>query len=283
MGLRFDEPTFCHAQFRKWELFLTCKASLDSKGKMIRNFWVRFQEKSLFHKCFALSCLIGIFVPLAFAIDLSVANACRSGILPGELKAILLLSEVVAHGYGVAAILLVLAQINPSIRRKLLRVALCAIIPGICVTLLKGIIGRHRPGSFTGELPNTVWDTFAGVAPGIFQGDAGLLFDRTIQSFPSGHSACAVGFAIGLSWLFPRGKYCFAFFAMLALMQRVNFGAHFLSDTLAGSIVAITTIPFVFGPSKLGTWLSKFETSDDSGHLKLTPPAETANESQSAA
>jgi membrane-associated phospholipid phosphatase len=59
-----------------------------------------------------------------------------------------------------------------------------------------------------------------------------------VQSFPSAHSATAVGLAIGLSWLYPRGRWLFAAFAGLAILQRLDADAHYCSDVLAGGGVA---------------------------------------------
>ena len=58
------------------------------------------------------------------------------------------------------------------------------------------------------------------------------------QSFPSGHTATAVGLAVALACAYPRGRWFFAGMALLAACQRVGDGHHFLSDTLAGASVA---------------------------------------------
>ena len=56
--------------------------------------------------------------------------------------------------------------------------------------------------------------------------------------FPSAHAATAVGLAIALGVLYPRGRWLFIAFAFLAGLQRIEAQAHFASDVLAGAAVA---------------------------------------------
>jgi undecaprenyl-diphosphatase len=65
----------------------------------------------------------------------------------------------------------------------------------------------------------------------------GRPYGHALQSFPSAHAATAVGLAIGLSALHPRGRWLFAAFALLAVVQRIEAQAHFSSDVLAGAAV----------------------------------------------
>ena len=61
--------------------------------------------------------------------------------------------------------------------------------------------------------------------------------DSGLQSFPSAHTATAAGLAMGLAWLFPRGRWMFSALAALVACQRVVVGAHFPSDTMVGAAV----------------------------------------------
>jgi len=180
------------------------------------------------------------FVGLALVsllIDIPVAKSFRDKMIPGDLRKLLTLSEVFAHGLGVTAVLMAVWAVAVDQRRKLLRVACCAIIPGTIVSLSKVLVARHRPHSFT-ELPDRVSATFEGILPALQRHNWAATFDSDLQSMPSGHSATAVGLAIGLSWLFPKGKWCFVGFAALAICQRLDSGAHFPSDTFIGAAVA---------------------------------------------
>jgi membrane-associated phospholipid phosphatase len=66
-----------------------------------------------------------------------------------------------------------------------------------------------------------------------------------LQSFPSGHTATAVGLALALSSLYPGGRRLFALLAVLAASQRVLFDAHFLSDTLVAAGIACFVAAFL--------------------------------------
>ncbi|MBM3968035.1 MAG: phosphatase PAP2 family protein, partial [Planctomycetes bacterium] len=62
---------------------------------------------------------------------------------------------------------------------------------------------------------------------------------ETLRSFPSGHTATAVAMAIGLSYVYPRGRVVFFFMALLASFQRLMSGAHYLSDILASVAMSV--------------------------------------------
>ena len=204
---------------------------------------------------------VAIFVslPIVLYFDIAISRACRQRVIPGDLRTIVRLSEVVAHGYGIALILLMLYKLIPEVRRELLRVAMCACIPSLITLLAKISIARSRPNSYLGRLPDSIWETFGGISPALTAGEFQTLTDRTVQSFPSGHATAAVGFALGLSWLFPKGKWFFASFAALAMLQRIQSGAHFASDTLAGACVALFTASILFGNRRVANWFTRFE------------------------
>jgi membrane-associated phospholipid phosphatase len=43
--------------------------------------------------------------------------------------------------------------------------------------------------------------------------------------------------AVALGWLYPRGRWLFAAFAVMVACQRMEGGAHYLSDTLVGAAI----------------------------------------------
>ena len=110
---------------------------------------------------------------------------------------------------------------------------------------MKLLVARTRPNRAFIESIDDVQSTFKGFFPWFSTG-------FPLQSFPSGHTATAIGLALGLSWLFPRGKWLFAFFVILVAAQRIVGGYHFLSDTLwaaaLGWVCASACLP--------GGWLS---------------------------
>ena len=56
----------------------------------------------------------------------------------------------------------------------------------------------------------------------------------------------AVALALSLSWMFPKGRYLFLTFAVLGMLQRVSFLAHWPSDTLFAAAVATMIAGNVF-------------------------------------
>jgi membrane-associated phospholipid phosphatase len=214
----------------------------------------QFKNYLLLAAIFAVACLV------AMPFDPILAKAFRERLLPGDFRALVTLSEVFAHGTGATIILVVIWIIAIEHRRKLLRVGLCMAVPGLLASFAKLILGRHRPNSLE-TLPEHVSETFVGLFPAFTQQatTAGSMFDRTIQSFPSGHSATAVGLAIGLSWLFPRGKWCFVCLAGLAMCQRLDSGAHFLSDTLCSAALASIIAGRYVSSGWESRWLTRFE------------------------
>ena len=98
---------------------------------------------------------------------------------------------------------------------------------------MKAFIARARPQAFAlGDVSKTVADTFGGWFPSF---RAGFAF----QGFPSAHLAVAAGLAVGLSRLYPRGRFLWFALTILAASQRWVEQAHFLSDTLWGAAIGL--------------------------------------------
>ncbi|MBS0263201.1 MAG: phosphatase PAP2 family protein [Planctomycetes bacterium] len=121
------------------------------------------------------------------------------------------------------------------------RIAAGALCSGLFADLLKTTVARVRPRNF--DFAGTVTSTFRNFLPGSGGGSP-------IQSWPSAHTAMAVGFCLALSSVFPRGRVLFYTLAAMVAMQRIETGAHYLSDTLSGAAVgyAVWMIVFVQGP-----------------------------------
>jgi len=121
--------------------------------------------------------------------------------------------------------------------------------------LLKLCILRIRPCQFNFDGP--VWTTFNQWFPLFGIGSSG-------QSFPSAHTATAVGLAAALTWLYPRGRLLFPLFAMLVGCQRIASGAHFLSDVLvgaaAGCVVAQLVLQFGVLPECFDHWEARWRS-----------------------
>jgi len=222
------------------------------------------------HKCYLLAAALLLAAPAALAIDVPVAAFAREDRLPGDLRKLLTVSEVFAHGLGVLLILATVLVLDPAGRHRVPRVAACAYLPGALALLAKQLIPRVRPAAF--DLSQPAWEAFA--APGR---SAGELAGYAIESFPSGHTATAVGLAIGLAWCYPRGRWLFALFAFLAAAQRVESSAHFVSDTFVGAAIACLIAGSCIDPRLCGKWFSRLEqrrakrlsASDRAGTLKV--------------
>lgn len=173
----------------------------------------------------ALFVLLGI---AAMSVDVPLARWFKADNFPSSLKKLCLLAEVFGHGTGAVMIFITAWVLAPQYRHGLPRAISGTFIAGMSANVLKMMVSRRRPYKF--NLDYSVFKTFRGWFPMLSAGTAG-------QGFPSGHTATAVALALGLTWLFPRGKWLFATLAALAALQRLVTNYHFLSDTLWGAAV----------------------------------------------
>lgn len=185
--------------------------------------------------CLAAMLAVAALVSLLLA-DMPLARLASLRSLPKLLHKLFELSEVFSHGLGVLMILVAAAVLDPVRRLQLVPVAALAYGAGILANVVKTLIARARPSA--AELSGSAWDTFQGWLPILWPADADPPWNRAMQSFPSGHTATAVGLAIGLTMLYPRGRWLFLGLACLAACQRIDSGAHYLSDTLASASLA---------------------------------------------
>lgn len=93
------------------------------------------------------------------------------------------------------------------------------IAAGISVQVIKHLIGRARP---------RITDTLLLIGPTLKKG---------YDSFPSGHTTMAFCFAAILSGHLPKYRVLFYLFAVIVGLERIEDGAHFPSDALAGAIL----------------------------------------------
>ncbi|HVX10630.1 MAG TPA: phosphatase PAP2 family protein [Pirellulales bacterium] len=165
----------------------------------------------------------------ALAIDIPVAQWALGRNYPRAVRELMSLAEAWGHGVGVSIVLLTVYTLDPARRRDLPRAILTVAAAGCGANLVKLLIARTRPGA-TDLLHVHTWETFVGWLP---FGRSGSGF----QSFPSAHTATAVGLALVLGWLYPRGRWLFGVFAVAVGIQRVFASAHYPSDVLAGAAV----------------------------------------------
>jgi membrane-associated phospholipid phosphatase len=209
--------------------------------------------------------MLAVLAVVAFSIDIPVARFSVENRASGDIRKLLNISEVFAHGFGVALILVTVAVLDPARRRPLLRVSACAFGAGIVAQLAKHGLPRMRPNVF--DFSGDVWSTFT-VASSSIERDIGQLMVRGVQSFPSGHTATAFGLAFGLGWLYPRGRWLFLAFATLAAFQRIESSAHFVSDTLAGAAIACIIVGFCFDTRVFGKTFARFEHPEQDASIR---------------
>lgn len=198
--------------------------------------------------------LLGVgFLILAFFalwIDHPLGALCVADKLPDFVEEVCNAAEPFGDGLTAILLLLVLSRLVKPARPYLPRVAAITLGSGLVVNVIKQLIPRYRPRHFDFSL--SVWDSFGAVL-----GPDGR--PSTIESFPSGHTATAFGLAIGLSWLWPQGRPVFWALAILVAFQRVETGAHFLSDVLAGAAVSCFVAAAFFSERLLGGRFRRLE------------------------
>ncbi len=213
---------------------------------------------------------------LSLCIDLLVAEYWLYSRTPRTLEKLLGAAEYFGHGMGVALILLTVFLAFPQLRWAVPRLAAVSLGSGLLTNLLKvSVIARARPyhlkelfgGSGSLEPGTTIWDSFANWIPALAALGWGAAENlrSSLQSFPSSHTATAVGLALGLSWLFPRGRWWFCCLAALVALQRVTTDHHYPSDVFAGAAVA-----WMMGIALLGSGWSGSPVARQFARLELT-------------
>lgn len=177
---------------------------------------------------FTIAALLSLAAWLALAIDFPVATFVKAARTPSWLDELLANSETFGHGMGVTLILIAVWVLDPGRRSTMLGLVGGSLGAGLVANTAKLIIARTRPRSLD-LTQGSVWDSFGRWFPGDL-GNAG-------QSFPSGHTATAVGLAVMLTARYPHGRWYFAVMAALVGLQRIECSAHYPSDVLAGAAI----------------------------------------------
>lgn len=179
----------------------------------------------------------GVLVPLvlaglaALAVDVPLARLCF--VEKRFVAAHDLLEHIEPFGQPISLLIIcaAIALCDPRTGRGAVRIALAAIGSGLAADVVKLLIARIRPYHMTPEeFSQPVWATFRGILP-LFSGGSRL------QSCPSAHSAFVTGFCLALTAAYPAGRWLFAVVAVAVACQRIETGAHFLSDTCWGGAV----------------------------------------------
>ncbi len=168
----------------------------------------------------------------AFRVDCSVAQWLHENHKLGHLRYLRDLASI-CEVFGRAECLLLVGilmwQLDRPRRWAVPGVAATALLSGLAADGVKMLIARVRPHHF--DFLGSVWSSFG---PWLPLGSLG----SASQSFPSAHTATAVGLAIALICVYPAGRWMFGVLPLLVAYQRMDSGAHFLSDVLSGAAVA---------------------------------------------
>ena len=161
-----------------------------------------------------------------------VSTIARNMTASGDWRRLVNLAEVFAYGGTVAMILLCLWWSDSRRRYQLAWAGMLISIAGVSSNLLKACVARVRPNAMSylhiGQDEN-----------GWMSVDFGSYWDSALRSFPSGHSATAIAFALALANIYPKGRFFFFGFAVVACSQRLVSGAHYLSDIAVGASVGL--------------------------------------------
>jgi membrane-associated phospholipid phosphatase len=197
---------------------------LAAAGSGASRFWLVFLAVILVGSAF-----------LAFRVDCSVALWFHQGHGLRYLHDIASLCEIFGRGECVLLVAVLIWQLDRSRRWAVPGVAATALLSGLAADGIKMLIARARPHSF--DFLGSVWSSFGPWLPLGSIGSAG-------QSFPSAHSATAVGLGLALICVYPAARWLFCILPILVAYQRVDSGAHFLSDVLCGASVGCVVSAF---------------------------------------
>ena len=219
-------------------------------------------------KLFLLAAMLVVAGASMLAIDLPVAQFClkseeSGGVLPGDLRTFLNLTEVFGHGFGIGLIGLSYYFLDRQRRLAVVRIMAGAFGAGFFANVFKMLlISRTRPRAFdfSGDFSGNVMDTFNNWVPLFTSGSLKAALDSSQIGSPSGHTAAAAGLAVMLAWRFPHARWLFALFVVLAALQRIVSGAHFVSDTFWGAAVGCVFGAFCITTNWPGSLFDKIES-----------------------
>ena len=178
----------------------------------------------------AATILVGCAIA-AFHVDCSVAQWFRQNHKLGHLRYLHDLAsicEIFGRAECVLLVVILMWRLDQPRHWAVPGLAATALLSGLAADGVKMLIARARPHSF--DFLGSVWSSFG---PWLPLGSLG----SASQSFPSAHTATGVGLAIALICVYPAARGLFLVLPLLVAFQRVDSGAHFLSDVLCGAAV----------------------------------------------
>ncbi len=118
---------------------------------------------------------------------------------------------------------------RPRLAASIFFVGLASGITGLAAAILKLVFGRTRPTNH--DVPQGFY--------GMWHDGHWIIGKAAFSSFPSGHSATAVGLAAAV-WLVHRGwGTVAAVYALAVMWSRIALEAHHLSDVVASMVLSV--------------------------------------------
>jgi glycosyltransferase involved in cell wall biosynthesis/membrane-associated phospholipid phosphatase len=187
-----------------------------------------------------------LFAATALLVDLPLSQALVRDDALLAFDRIIEAAEAFGHATTVILLLLGIACADALNRRSLPRLMLAALGAGLAADVVKLCVSRLRPydGGLAVDSALASFQGFLPIVTGVAKGN----------SFPSAHVATAAGLAVALTMLYPKGRAAFAFIAGCVALQRVETGAHFLSDVFVGGAVGYLFASTLFHPRWFGRW-----------------------------
>jgi membrane-associated phospholipid phosphatase len=177
----------------------------------------------------ALAGLLTIAAITAFSVDFTVYHSLGPHRGPRYIHDLATWSELFGRGEFVLLVSILIWRLDRSKLWAVPGLATTALLSGVAADGVKMLIARARPHHF--EFLGSVWSSFGPWLPLMSLGSPN-------QSFPSAHTATAMGLAISLMVLYPSARGLFCLMPILVAYQRLECGAHFFSDVLCGAAVA---------------------------------------------
>jgi membrane-associated phospholipid phosphatase len=214
-----------------------------------------------------------LLVPMATLIDVPIARWFSHEPLPREVTNALDFSLVYAHGMGIFLILVGVILMAPNCRWHVPRLASLALGAGAVATLAKMLVLRPRPNTL--NLDTATYD-----CAWIWSFDGSLThiatFDASTRAFPSAYLATATALTVGLWVVLPRGRWLFVALCAGTMLQRMNCGAHFLSDLCGSASVGLGWSYVCYHPRLMGTLFTKMEPERERRRHPSEHEAETS-------
>lgn len=169
-----------------------------------------------------------------YYLDIRIAHYCNS--IASPVKNIF--EQITGFGkstwYLVGSVLSFLyfkfIRIDRKLSSRSIFIFLAIVISGVITDIIKYILGRYRPEALFQQ------DLYGFVC---FQ------HSHSMTSFPSGHANTITAIMFSLYLIYPRYWLAFLLVALLIMASRIVICAHYLSDVVFGSYLAILTTLYI--------------------------------------